>query len=107
MILWTFTDLIIIDVTLYGAALVLEYVSLIALRIKVPAEHRPFKIPLNITGLIIFMLIPIGVYAFALSAAFIAMEQSFKPIIFAIACLVSAEIIWRIILWKKNKSVSL
>ena len=107
MILWTFTDLIIIDVTLYGAALVLEYVSLIALRIKVPAEHRPFKIPLNITGLIIFMLIPIGVYAFALSAAIIAMEQSFKPIIFAIACLVSAEIIWRIILWKKNKSVSL
>jgi len=34
MILWTFADLLIIDVTVYGAGLSLEYIALIKLRIK-------------------------------------------------------------------------
>ena len=33
MIMWTFSDLLIIDVTVYGAALFLEYAALIKLRI--------------------------------------------------------------------------
>jgi len=43
MIVWTLGDLIIIDVTVYGTALLLEFISLIALRIKMPDAHRPFK----------------------------------------------------------------
>jgi len=45
MILWTFGELLIIDVTVYGAALFLEYIALVRLRIIAPDEHRPFKIP--------------------------------------------------------------
>ncbi len=103
MVFWTFEDLLIIDVTLYGAALILEFISLIILRIKAPGEHRPFKIPLGIPGLCIMILLPLCVYAIALSAAFINTGQSFKPIIFACICIISAEVIWRIILWRKNK----
>lgn len=48
MILWPFADLLIIDVTVYGAGLSLEYITLIKLRMAAPDAHRPFKIPLSI-----------------------------------------------------------
>jgi amino acid transporter len=100
MILWSFTDLLIIDVTLYGAALSLEFISLILLRIKAPDEHRPFKIPLNIAGLCLMSILPLCVYCFALAAAFSTSGASLKPPIFAVVTLLSAELVWRIIVWK-------
>jgi amino acid transporter len=100
MILWSFTDLLIIDVTLYGAALSLEFISLIILRIKAPDEHRPFKIPLNIIGLCLMALLPLCVYCIALAAAFSTSGTSLKPAIFAVVTLLSAEVVWRIIVWK-------
>ena len=102
MIIWTFEDLLIIDVTLYGAALILEFIALIKLRIIAPEEHRPFKIPFGIRGLFIMILLPLCVYAIAVSAAFIK-TQNLKPVIFAMLGLISAEIIWRIIGWRGNK----
>src|ERR1043165_9585825 len=46
MTFWSFQELIIIDVTLYGAGLFLEFITLIVLRIKSGEKHRPFRIPL-------------------------------------------------------------
>ena len=100
MIFLSFEDLVIIDVTLYGAALIMEYISLIVLRIRFPDEHRPFRIPLGIPGLCILFLLPVSVYAVAVSAAFINSGQSLKPIIFAVVALLSAEVLWRIITWR-------
>src|SRR4030095_6375906 len=102
MILWTFGDLVIIDVTLYGAALFLEFISLIIFRIKLPDAKRPFKIPLNITGLCLLTLLPISVYCIALTSAFSIEGRMLKPALFALAALLSAEVIWRIIIWRKK-----
>ena len=102
MILWTFGDLVIIDVTLYGAALFLEFVSLIIFRIRLPHEKRPFKIPLNITGLCILILLPFSVYCIAITSAFSVEGKMLKPALFALAALLSAEVIWRIIAWRKK-----
>jgi amino acid transporter len=102
MILWTFGDLLIIDVTLYGAALFLEFVSLIVFRIKLPHIQRPFKIPLNITGLCLLVLFPLTVYCIALTSAFSMEGKMLKPALFATAALLSAEVIWRIIVWRKK-----
>ena len=102
MILWTFGDLLIIDITLYGGALFLEFVSLIKFRIIVPRERRPFKIPLNVAGLCVLFLLPIGVYTIALSSAFSLSGKMLTPALFAIASLLSAEVIWRIISWRKK-----
>jgi amino acid transporter len=101
MILWTFGDLLIIDVTLYGAALFLEFISLIVFRIRLPQEKRPFKIPLNVAGLCILILLPVVVYSIALASAFSLSEKMLVPALFALASLVSAEVIWRIITWRK------
>jgi amino acid transporter len=101
MCLWSFGDLLIIDVTVYGAGLFLEYVSLIKLRIREPHRPRPFKIPLSTRWLCILLMLPLGVYSIALSGVLSSISAAIKPALFAIAALLSAEIVWQIVLWRK------
>lgn len=100
MVMWTFADLIIIDVILYGAALFLEFVTLIILRKKAPGDQRPFKIPLGITGLCILFALPIAVYSIAIVGAFSESGSTFWPIVFALCILLTGELIWRVIIWR-------
>ena len=106
MILWTLPDLLIIDVTVYGAALFLEFISLIVLRIKFPNEQRPFKIPLNVAGLCVLLLLPVTVFVIALCGAVSETEKTLVPALFALGALLTGEIIWRIIVWMKPGVVS-
>ena len=99
MVLWKFEELIIIDVIVYGAGLFLEYIALIALRIKEPGTLRPFKIRLNVWGLGLMTLLPAGVYIVALSGALSSEEGGSTPAIFAIGTLLSAEVVWRLVKW--------
>lgn len=101
MILWTFADLLIIDITLYGAGLFLEFLSLIVLRKKMAHAHRPFKIKLNIAGLWAITIIPFSVYLLGLSGSFAA--GNFSVVLFAVIALLSAEIIWQLINYFKPK----
>ncbi len=97
MILWSFNELLIIDVTVYGAGLFLEYATLIVMRIKQPDTHRPFKIPLGVGGLLVFLILPTAVYFIAMAGAFDSTEQAIKPAIFALLALSTAELFWQII----------
>jgi len=101
MILWSLADLLIIDVTVYGAGLSLEYISLIKLRKAEPDTHRPFKIPLNITGLCLMCLLPFTVYFVALTGAFLSTERAVWAAVFAVVLLAGAEVAWRVIVWRK------
>jgi amino acid transporter len=107
MVLWTFGELIIIDITLYGAALCLEYVALIRLRKIAAGDPRPFKIPLNRFGLALMAMLPFGVYALALTGAFLNMDKALKPALFALATLCSAEVVWLIVQWRKKGKLAL
>jgi amino acid transporter len=104
MVLWSFGELLIIDITLYGAALFLEYIALIKLRKIAANEHRPFRIPLKIPGLIIMTLFPLSVYFIALTCALIDSGKTFRPLLFAIITLLSAEVIWQIVRWRHKRS---
>ncbi len=106
MILFTFTDLIIMDVTLYGAGLFLEFISLLVLRIKVPHEYRPFTIPLKIPGLCVMFLLSVSIYAIGLSGAFSESGKTFIPALSAVLALFSGEIAWQIIVWRKSRKIS-
>jgi amino acid transporter len=97
MILWSFRELIIIDVTLYGAGLFLEFITLIVLRIKAPERHRPFRIPLNTTWLFVMILLPFGVFVLALSGALASEGTVFTPALFAVGALLSAEVLWQVV----------
>ena len=86
-----------IDVTLYGAGLFLEFITLIKLRIESPEAHRPFRIPLNTAGLCIMFLLPVIVFIIALSGAFASESKMLVPAVFAACALISAEVIWQLI----------
>lgn len=101
MVFLTFADLLIIDVIIYGAALFLEFITLIILRKKFPDEARPFKIPLNITGLCIMLAIPVCIYGIALIGAYNDSGGAVWAVLVALIILLSAEIFWQFIIWRK------
>jgi len=98
--------LLIIDITLYGAALLLEYIALIRLRKMAANERRPFKIPLSTTGLILMALLPFSVYIIAMIGSFLNSDKALLPAVFALVFLFSAEIVWQMVK-RKNKKFSL
>lgn len=96
MIFWSFESLIVIDVSLYGAGLFLEFIALIALRIDAPDTPRPFKIKMGIAGLCAMYLLPVAVYAIAISGAFASAGPVIWPAFFSAAALFSAELGWQV-----------
>ncbi len=101
MTLWSFGDLLIIDVTVYGAGLFLEYISLIKMRMREPDRHRPFRIPLGTRWLCVLLIFPVTVYLVALTGVLSSMDAALKPALFAIGALLSGEVVWRIIIWRR------
>lgn len=97
MILWTFSDLLIIDVLVYGAGLMLEFATLWVLRRRYPQEDRPFRIPLTGSRLVLFLALPATVFLVALWAAFETGHGTVLPIVFAFGLLASAEPAYRLL----------
>jgi amino acid transporter len=60
-----FTALVAIDVTIYACALILQFVALIALRIKEPDAPRPFRVPLGWLGVGLITFFPFAITAAA------------------------------------------
>ena len=94
MVFWEFGDLLIIDVTLYGSALFLEFVALIVLRIKKPDAERPFRIPLNVPGLVVMTILPVTCLVVALTAALSEQSAYTSATLFAIAAVATAPVAW-------------
>jgi amino acid transporter len=61
-----FERLITIDILLYGASLSLEFVALVALRIREPELPRPFRVPGGILGAIAIGIPPVLLLVFDL-----------------------------------------
>ncbi len=60
-----FNDLIMLDILLYGASLVLEFLALIMLRIREPELPRPFHVPGGMVGAIAVGIGPTALLAIA------------------------------------------
>lgn len=60
-----FERLVTLDVLLYGTSLVLEFVALIALRIKEPDLQRPFRVPGGKWGAILVGVCPVLLLGFS------------------------------------------
>jgi amino acid transporter len=64
-ILGPFQSLVVVDVTIYAAALLLQFAALIALRIKEPDMVRPYRIKGGWPGIILITALPLGVIVLA------------------------------------------
>ena len=61
-----FTKLITLDIMLYGASLVLEFVTLVVLRIREPELKRGFKVPGGLAGAISCGVFPLALMSLAM-----------------------------------------
>ena len=66
---FSFERLISIDLVLYGAALLLEFVALVVLRLREPALARPFRVPGGLWGAVGVGVAPAALIGYALWAA--------------------------------------
>ncbi|WP_179414439.1 APC family permease [Mucilaginibacter sp. E4BP6] len=101
MVHWDLEALFIIDVTIYGAGLALEYISLIKLRINEPDTYRPFKIPLGVKGLCMVIALPTIIYFVAFTGALSSTQNGIMAALFAFVLLCSAELLWQIVKRRK------
>ena len=79
----SFERLISIDLVLYGASLLLEFVALVVLRLREPALARPFRIPGGLPAAIASGAGPALLIAFALYAARDERVGPFPALVFA------------------------
>jgi amino acid transporter len=61
-----FAKLVMLDILLYGASLILEFLALIVLRLREPDLPRPFRIPGGMTGAVLVGVGPAALLIFAL-----------------------------------------
>jgi amino acid transporter len=61
----TFDNLLLLDTSLYGLSLLLEFAALIALRIREPSLPRPYKLPGGVLGCIFITLGPTAILTVA------------------------------------------
>jgi amino acid transporter len=61
-----FERLVTLDILLYGMSLTLEFVALVALRIKEPNLRRPFRVPGGLPGAILLGVCPVLLLGFAM-----------------------------------------
>ena len=106
LVLFTFSDLIIMDIILYGAGLALEFLALLILRAREPNIRRPFRIPLGKTGLVFLFLLPVVIYTVALTGAIQSSEKIGLPLYLAIGMLFSPAIVWPFIRRRHNKTLT-
>jgi len=62
----SFDRLLMLDILLYGASLVLEFIALVLLRSQEPGLHRPFTIPGGLTGAVLTGIGPTALLVVAL-----------------------------------------
>jgi amino acid transporter len=97
MVLWRFDELLIIDVTIYSAELFLQFLALIALRAREPEKSRPFRIPLNIPGLIVMTAIPAACVVLALYGLLSSSNVETDALVFAGIAILSGPVGWWVI----------
>jgi amino acid transporter len=61
-----FKDLLMLDILLYGASLVLEFVALAVLRVREPGMPRPFRVPGGLWGAFLIGVAPTALLVVAL-----------------------------------------
>lgn len=61
-----FERLVTLDIMLYGGSLALEFITLVALRIREPNLHRTFRVPGGLAGAVLVGVFPVVLLTFAI-----------------------------------------
>lgn len=92
----SFERLISIDLVLYGAALMLEFVALVVLRVREPGLRRPFRVPGGVWGAVAMGIGPTLLIGFALWAAREERVGPFPALGFAAVVAAAGPLVYRV-----------
>lgn len=93
----SFERLISIDLVLYGASLLLEFVALAILRIREPRLQRPFRIPGGIGAVVLAGVGPAGLILFALYEARNERVGPLPALVFAAIVALAGPLAWLLV----------
>jgi amino acid transporter len=105
LILRPLSDLFIMDICLYTAGIILEFIALISLRKKAADMDRPFKIPLQHKGLILLFILPMLVFSVALGGALLGSPENFRAAMAALIAIASAPVAWFFVSLSRNSKL--
>jgi amino acid transporter len=89
-----FDGLLQLDILLYGLSLALEFIALVALRLREPALERPFRVPGGLTGAIAVGVPPTLLLCFALAYSFRDPEATSAGLWLALVLIVMGPILY-------------
>ena len=90
----SFERLISIDLVLYGASLLLEFVALVVLRVREPGLERPFRVPGGMAGAVAAGVGPAMLIAYAMFAARDEKMAGMPALLFAAIVAVCGPVIY-------------
>jgi amino acid transporter len=91
---FTFERLISIDLVLYGASLLLEFVALVVLRRREPNLVRPFRVPGGTAGAVAAGIGPALLIAFAVWAARDERVLGLNALLFSVAVAIAGALVY-------------
>ncbi len=89
-----FGKLVVIDILLYTAALALEFLALIALRINKPEMHRPFRIPGGWLGLGLATFFPMACAVAVAATSFSDESVGYRQILIVALLIASGPLLY-------------
>lgn len=90
-----FASLVVVDVMVYAASVTLEFVALVALRIKAPNMKRPFRVPGGWLGIILVCVLPALVLALAVVST--VQEEGISALYLSLAAIATGPILYPIL----------
>jgi len=100
---FSFERLISIDLVLYGAALLLEFVALALLRVKEPGLTRPFRVPGGIAGAVGIGVAPALLIGYAMWAARDEQVAGIPALGFAALVAVAGPLVYAAARWGERR----
>ena len=101
-----FEKLILLDIMIYGVALVLEFVALVVLRIREPQMRRPFRVPGGLFGAVLVGIGPAALVGLGIIRAYGEQAGPMNALAFGIGIGVAGVIAYFIAAAKQKTSAA-
>jgi amino acid transporter len=99
----SFDRLLMLDILLYGASLVLEFVALVVLRLREPGLRRPFTIPGGVAGTILAGVGPTALLVVALVRNRNEQIGRISALTLGLILMAGGVVVWYVAAWARKR----
>lgn len=99
----SFDRLLMLDILLYGASLILEFVALVVLRLREPEMARPFRVPGGTAGAVLCGIGPTALLAVALIRNHAEQIGKVSALTVGLGLMALGVVAYFVAAWRRNK----